>query len=71
MKDDSSDLSSTVIGDTDGTFSCVLQVGNFKLLDGSYDVKIRGGDKALIKFKHTTKDVEYYVAVESGLSQWK
>lgn len=69
IKDDSSDLSSTVIGDTDGVFSCVLQVSNFKLLDGAYNVKL--SKAGLTKFEHTTKNVQYYVAVESGLSEWK
>jgi len=69
IKDDSSDLSSTVIGDTDGVFSCVLQVANFKLLDGAYNVKL--SKAGLTKFEHTTKNVQYYVAVESGLSEWK
>lgn len=69
VKDDSSDLSSTKIGDTKGVFSCVLQVSNFKLLDGSYNVKI--SKAGLTKFEHTTKDVQYYVAVESGLSEFE
>ncbi len=71
LKDDSSDLSSTMIGDTEDEFLCVLQVANFKLLDGAYNVKIRGGEKALTKFEHTTKNIQYYIAVESGLCKWK
>ena len=69
IKDDSSDLSSTIIGKTNGVFSCVLQVANFKLLDGSYDVKI--SKQGLTKFEHDSKDIEYYVAVESGLSEFE
>ena len=69
VKDDSSDLSSTIIGTTKGIFSCVLQVSNFKLLDGSYKVKI--SKVGLTKFEHTTKDIEYFVAVESGLSEFE
>lgn len=69
VKDDSSDLSSTKIGETDGVFSCVLQVSNFKLLDGAYNVKI--SKQGLTKFEHASKDIEYYVAVESGLSEFE
>lgn len=69
VKDDSSDLSSTIIGKTDEVFSCVLQVSNFKLLDGSYNVKI--SKQGLTKFEHTSEDIEYYVAVESGLSEFE
>jgi hypothetical protein len=65
VKDDASDMSSTVIGDTADTFTYVIKVENFKFLDGNYRVKLC---KGLTKFEHTEKPVEYYVAVEKDLS---
>ena len=67
VKDDSSDLSSTEICDTTGKFLCVVKVENWKMLDGSYRVKIKEG---MVKFEHTEKHLEYYVAIESSLSKF-
>jgi hypothetical protein len=69
MKNDSSDLSSTTIGETKGKFACALQVSNFKILDGNYRVKL--SKDGLAKFEHEDRDVQYYIAVESGISEWK
>jgi hypothetical protein len=67
MKNDAADLSSTEIGKTDGKFLCVVKVENWKMLDGSYRVKIKEG---MTKFEHTEKHLEYFVAIESGLSKF-
>lgn len=67
MKDDSSDLSSTEIGTTADTFRYVIKLENWKILDGSYRIKL---SKGLSKFEHKDKSVEYYVAVESALSEF-
>ena len=67
MKDDSSDLSSTEIANTKIDFLCVIKVENWKMLDGSYRVKLKNG---ISKFEHTERPLEYYVAVESGLSKF-
>jgi hypothetical protein len=64
-KDDSSDMSSTEIGKTTKSFVYVIKVENWKMLDGSYRVKLC---KGLTKFEHTEKPVEYYVAAEKDLS---
>jgi hypothetical protein len=64
-KDDSSDMSSTEIGKTTKNFVYVIKVENWKFLDGSYRVKLA---KGLVKFEHTEKPVEYYVAIEKDLS---
>jgi hypothetical protein len=66
LKDDSSDLSSTEIGKTTETFVYAIKIENLKMIDGSYRVKLA---KGLSKFEHTEKSVEYYVAVETALSE--
>lgn len=66
LKDDSSDLSSTEIGKTTETFLYAIKIENLKMIDGNYRVKLA---KGLSKFEHTEKPVEYYVAVESALSE--
>lgn len=68
VKDASSDLSSTVIGKTKKNFNYVIKIENWKFLDGSYRVKLK---KGMAKFEHTEKPVEYYVAIEDGLSTYK
>lgn len=65
VKDDSTDLSSTEIGKTDGTFLYVLKVEHWKMLDGAYTVRLK---KGLVQFKHKDKPVEYYMAIEKALS---
>jgi hypothetical protein len=67
LKDDSSDHSSTEIGKTDATFSYVIKIENWKMLDGSYRVKLC---KGLSKFEHTEKSVEYFIAIETALSSY-
>lgn len=68
VKDATSDLSSTVIGKTKKTFNYVIKIENWKFLDGSYRVKLK---KGMAKFEHTEKPVEYFVAIEDGLSTYK
>lgn len=63
---DSSDRSSTVIGKTNKEFVYVIKVDNWKMLDGSYRIKL--AKKGLSKFEHTEKPVEYFVAIEKDLS---
>lgn len=66
---DASDESRDEIGDGNGNeFKVVLKVDNFKMINGSYDVSI--AKKGLAKFKHKTKDLTYFVAIESGLSNF-
>jgi hypothetical protein len=64
IKDDSSDVSSTTIGDGDGaTFEIVMKVEYFKMLDGDYQIDI--AKKGLAKFTNKNKKVVYYIAIES------
>jgi hypothetical protein len=67
MKDDSSDLSSTAVGETTGKFACVIKTEYLKIMDGSYRVKLSGD---FVKFENTERDLEYFVAVESALSKF-
>jgi len=70
VKDDSSDMSSTEIANYTGKpFTCVVKGENFKMIDGSYAVKI--STAGLTKFENSDKNVDYFVAVESGLSTFK
>lgn len=67
VKDDSADQSKIEIGEGDGTkFRVVMKVENFKLVDGSYDVKI--AKKGLALFAHKTKDIKYFIAIEAAQS---
>lgn len=66
MKNDSSDMSSTEIGTTTEKFKYVLMLENWKMLDGSYHVKL--ADK-MAKFEHKDKPIEYYISTESMLSE--
>jgi len=69
VKDDSSDMSKTEIGNTDKEFEAVVKVENFKLVEGSYKVLL--SKHGFIKFAHADKALEYYVAIESALSSFK
>lgn len=70
VKDDSSDVSATILTDCGGAkFRCVIKGDNFKMLDGNYLVKISKG--GLVKFENQDKPIVYYVAAEAGLSDFK
>jgi hypothetical protein len=51
------------VGNTDKTFKANLKVENLKMLPGDYDVSI--SSKKISRFKSTSNDLVYYVAVES------
>lgn len=65
-QDSSSDLSSTEIGTTKKTFVFTYKVENWKMLDGSYRVKL--AKNGLSKFENIDKPVEYFVGAEKELS---
>jgi hypothetical protein len=67
VTNDSSDVSSTEIGTTTDTFRYVIKLENWKMLDGAYRVKLT---KGLSKFEHKDRPVEYYIAIESKLSEF-
>jgi len=71
LKDDSSDMSSTEIGNTKSNFSYVIKTEFWKMLDGNYRVNLRSDPfkkDALTKFENLDKPVEYFIAVEATLS---
>lgn len=59
----SSNSYETEIGETDKVFQVNLKVELIKLFQGDYNVSI--SSKKISKFKHTTKDMQYFLAIES------
>jgi hypothetical protein len=51
-----------VVGETDEVFSFNFKVENLKILNGTYEVVI--SSKLLSRFKNTSFDVIYYIALE-------
>lgn len=70
VKDDSSDRSSTEIGEGDGrSFSIVMKVETLKMIEGDYSVEV--SKRGLSKFTHKTKKVEYFIAIEAAQSKFE
>ena len=61
-KNDTSNDFSVVVGETDEVFSFNFKVENIKILPGSYEVVI--SSKLLSRFKNTSFDVTYHIALE-------
>ena len=61
-KNDTSNDFSVVVGETDEVFSFNFKVENIKILPGSYEVVI--SRKLLSRFKNTSFDVTYHIALE-------
>lgn len=51
------------IGETDETFKANIKVENLKMMPGDYTVAI--SNKKISRFKSTTTDLTYYVAIEA------
>lgn len=51
------------LGDTDQTFKANLKIDNLKMLPGDYTVEI--SSKKISRFKKTTGELTYFIAVES------
>ena len=51
------------LGTTDQEFKANLKVENLKMLPGDYEVAI--SNKKISRFKNTTADLTYYVAIEA------
>lgn len=51
------------VGTTDKVFTANMKIENFKMLPGAYSVSI--AKMKICRFKSTTSDLTYYVAVES------
>lgn len=61
-KNPTGDIYSVEVGDTDAKFRMIIRAENIKLLPGDYEVEI--SSKGLSHF--STRDVEYWIAVESN-----
>lgn len=70
VKDDSSDISETVISEASGaTFNIVMKAEYFKILEGDYTVDI--SRRGLAKFTHKTRKIVYFIALESAQSTFE
>lgn len=70
VKDDSSDISETVISETKGvTFNIVMKAEYFKILEGDYAVDI--SRRGLAKFTHKSRNIVYFIAIESAQSTFE
>jgi hypothetical protein len=61
-KNDTSNYYDVIVGETDEEFSFNFKVENIKILPGNYEVVI--SSKLLSRFKNTSFDVTYHVALE-------
>jgi hypothetical protein len=61
-KNDTSNVHQEIVGETDEVFSFNFKVENIKILPGTYEVVI--SSKLLSRFKSTTYDLVYYIALE-------
>jgi hypothetical protein len=61
-KNDTSNYYDVIVGETDEKFSFNFKVENIKILPGNYEVVI--SSKLLSRFKNTSFDVTYHVALE-------
>ena len=61
-KNDTSNVFSIAVGETDGNFAFNFKIENIKLIAGSYDVIV--SSKLLSKFTCRQHDLTYYIALE-------
>lgn len=61
-KNDTSNDFSVIVGETDEVFTFNFKVENIKIIPGSYEVTI--SQKLLSRFKNTSYDVVYWIALE-------
>lgn len=67
-KDDSAHTYSTEVGESTSVFKAVFLTENWKMIPGTYDVKI--SSRGLAEFNHTTQDVDYWIAIEAKESKF-
>ena len=67
-KDDSAHTQSIEVGETSGNFKAVFLTENWKMVPGTYDVKI--SSRGLAEFNHTTQEVDYWIAIEAKESKF-
>jgi hypothetical protein len=65
-KVDSANVYEVEVGSTDLTFTVNLKIGLLKLIHGDYTVSI--STKKISRFQHKTKELVYFLAVESDSS---
>ena len=61
-KNDTSNIFSIVVGETESTFAFNFKVENIKILPGTYNVTV--SSKLLSKFTSANHDLTYYIALE-------
>ena len=61
-KNDTSNIFSITVGETDKEFSFNFKVENIKILPGTYEVVV--SQKLLSRFRNADKDLTYYIALE-------
>ena len=61
-KNDTANTYKANIGTSDNDFDCHMAVENFKIVPDAYTVTI--SKKKVFHFKHETKDLEYFIAME-------
>lgn len=61
-KIDTSNTYKKSIGTSDKAFDCHMAVENFKIVPDAYTVTV--SKKKVFHFKHETKDIEYFIAME-------
>ncbi len=61
-KNETSNVFSITVGETDATFSFNFKVENIKILPGTYDVVV--SQKLLSRFSSKNHDLTYYIALE-------
>jgi hypothetical protein len=64
VKNADSDDFSIKVGETTANFKLIFVTENLKMIAGTYDVAI--SSKGISHFKHTTDQVEYWIATEAG-----
>ena len=68
-KDDSAHVHSIEVGDNSSIdFKAVFLTENWKMIPGTYDVKI--SSRGLAEFNNTTQRVNYWIAIESKESKF-
>lgn len=61
-KNDTSNTYKSNIGSSENEFDCHMAVENFKIIPDAYTVTI--SKKKVFHFKHETKEIEYFIAME-------
>jgi hypothetical protein len=61
-KNDTANTYKKVIGTSENDFECHMAVENFKIVPDAYTITV--SKKKVFHFKHETKDLEYFIAME-------